>query len=258
MGLFDFLKKDKGENVEPVPEVLEESIEETVESAVADKPAVEVVEVETQVEPLLEEESKGSGWAAITATFEATYPGQKKPRHLGANSSRRSGGQQPLEAISVYDGGDYWHFVTYGLSDVYDESLKENPKTSSFGMEFTYKLKKQEDDVEKEVIIGTANLLQTLAGLTVNQGDIFKPYDYLYTGQTEGIDVHQKSQLTGFICVLDPDIKGVDTPNGRVEFIEFIGMTDAELKTLSDRESVRALYKKLPRPLTDYRRKSLV
>ena len=36
------------------------------------------------------------------------------------------GGNEPLNGISVYDAGDYYHFVTYGLSELYEkESIKD-------------------------------------------------------------------------------------------------------------------------------------
>lgn len=263
MGLFDFLKKTRAEM--PVPEAAERLVDKAAEgkSGIVDlsatkEPVVVEAEIEASAEPLSEAESKGKGWAAITAAFEATYPGQKTPRHLSTNQPRTAGGTEPIDAISVYDGGDYWHFVTYGLSDIYDEGFGDNPELSGYGMEFTYKLKKHDDDVEEEIIIGSANLIKALANLTVEHGEIFGPYEYLYTGQTVGIDTHQKSALTGFICVPDLDVQGADTPNGRVDFIEFVGMTDAELKSLTDSQSVQDLYNKMPRRLTDYYRQSLV
>ena len=49
----------------------------------------------------------------------------------------------------------------------------------------------------------------------------------------------------------------LETPNGRVEFIELIGMTDAELKTLGSHDSVAEIYARLGSDVTDYKRKSL-
>ena len=56
------------------------------------------------------------GWDAITAECERVYPGQTDPMHFGTLISWRLGGDSPLDGISVYDDGDNWHFVTYGLS----------------------------------------------------------------------------------------------------------------------------------------------
>ena len=50
----------------------------------------------------------------------------------------------------------------------------------------------------------------------------------------------------------------LDTEHGIVEFIELIGMTDAELKTLHSRDDVADIYKRLGSDVTDYNRSSLV
>lgn len=51
---------------------------------------------------------------------------------------------------------------------------------------------------------------------------------------------------------------GLDRPDGHVDFVLFIGMTDAELRTLADgRHDVRELYGKYDSDLTDYQRNSL-
>lgn len=51
---------------------------------------------------------------------------------------------------------------------------------------------------------------------------------------------------------------GLDTPDGHVDFVLFIGMTDAELRSLADGSyDVRELYGKYGSDLTDYRRNSL-
>ena len=72
------------------------------------------------------------------------------------------------------------------------------------------------------------------------------------------MDAKQKSNITGFITISDTSVNTIDTPNGRVEFLELIGMTDAELKTLSNKASVMDIYSKLGSDLTDYRRASIV
>lgn len=59
------------------------------------------------------------GWDAINAECDRIYPDQKDPKHYGTLIKWRFGGNAPLDGISIYDGGDYWHFVTYGLSELY-------------------------------------------------------------------------------------------------------------------------------------------
>lgn len=200
------------------------------------------------------------GWDAITEAFEKLYPGQDNPKHYGTLISWRFGGNDPLPGISIYDGGDYWHFVTYGLSEVYEKETN-NEEISGYGMEFTLKLKKGEfhnEEEEEEEIKGICGILQSIARITFTQGEIFHAYEYLYSGQTEGVDVKMKSNITGFITIPEPKCESIDTPNGKVEFIELIGVTDAELKSIMQKEiCVKELYGILGMDVTSYSRQSV-
>lgn len=195
------------------------------------------------------------GWDAITAAFEKLYPGQENPRHFGCLIPWRLGGPDPLQGVSVYDGGDCFHFVTYGLSDLYEKEGKD-PEYSGYGLEFTLKLRKEglgDELREQQNIVGIFN---ALARLTFEKGEQFFPDEYIYTGQTTGMDIGQKSKLTGFVTALD-EAGTIDTPNGKVDFVKLIGATDAELKAIIDKKlRVRELVEMIG-DVTDYTRESV-
>ncbi len=197
------------------------------------------------------------GWDAITAEFERIYPDQTNPKHYGTLLKWALGGKDPLDGISIYDGGDYWHFVTYGMTELYEKE-EGNDGISGFGYEMTFKLKKDNYADEEGELKCICGILQAIARITFNNSEIFHPFEFLYTGQTTGIDAYQKSNITGFICVPDTSVNTIDTPNGRVAFLTFIGMTDAELKTLDTVQSVKDIYARLGSDITDYNRESLV
>ena len=196
------------------------------------------------------------GWDAITAAFEKLYPGQENPIHFGCLIPWRLGGPNPLQGVSAYDGGEYFHFVTYGLTDLYEKE-GQDPEYSGYGCEFTLKLsKKGLEDVQAE-LGGVAGILQSLAKLTFEKGEQFYPNEYIYTGQTAGVDRAGTSRLTGFITVMD-EAGTIDTPNGKVDFVQLIGATDAELKAIIDKRlSVADLAEKIG-GVTDYTRDSVV
>lgn len=198
------------------------------------------------------------GWNAIKAAFTAVYPGQNDPRHYAAVIPWYLGGNDPLDGISIYDSGDCWHFVTFGLSELYEKET-DDPEYSGYGMEFTLRLAKSCcEDTERE-IQSVCGILQQIAKITFTSGELFRPYEYLYTGQKQGMDCRQLSQLTGFITVPDTKVAGITTPNGRVDFVEFIGATDAELIKLKDKKlTVEKLYEMLGSDITDYSRRSLI
>ena len=196
------------------------------------------------------------GWDAITEECERKYKGQN-PQHFGTLIKWNFGGNDPLDGISVYDGGDYFHFVTYGLSELYEKE-SENKDISGYGMEFTFKLKKDNYENEEDEIKCICNILQSIARLTFTKGEIFKPYEFLYTGQTQGIDAKMKSNITGFITIPDTVFNPIDTPNGKLIFVEFIGVTNDELLSVKDKNiDVKSLYEKIGSDVTSYNRQSV-
>jgi len=67
-------------------------------------------------------EDDAPGWMAIDAEIEKLYPGQE-PKHWAAVPHFAAGGKDPIDGISIYEaienGEKYYHFVTYGFSDLY-------------------------------------------------------------------------------------------------------------------------------------------
>lgn len=120
-----------------------------------------------------------SGWDAIDEEAKRIYPGQDNPKHYEPLIKWCFGGSDPLDGISVYDGGDYWHFVTYGLSELYDKE-SDDKEWSGYGMEFTFKIKKDSYADEEYEIKCICGLLQQIARLTFESGEIFNPFEYLY------------------------------------------------------------------------------
>lgn len=204
------------------------------------------------------DEINASGWDAITKLCDEVYPNQNNPKHYGTLISWQFGGNDPLKGISIYDGGDYWHFITYGLSELYEK--KSNIKNvSGYGMEFTFKLKKDNYENEENEIKCICGILQSIARITFTKGELFNTYEYLYTGQTEGIDCNRKSNITGFITVPDNKFHEINTPNGKVHFVEFIGVTDSELRAIQNKQiRVKELYEKIGNDVTNYNRDSVI
>ena len=217
------------------------------------------------------------GWEAITRVFEGIYPEQKAPLHFGTMISWMLGGPDPLDSISIYDGGEFWHFVTYGFSELYEKE-SENPEYSGYGFELTVKLKKSPEALKAasgnggnqgpgpgqyvpegdDEIRGMAGILQNLGRYVFENGAVFRPGEYIYTGQENGMDPQGTSKITGFITAAD-EAGSIDTPNGKVEFVQLIGATDRELKAVMDGDvSVTQLAQRLGGTVTDYLRDDVI
>lgn len=217
MGLFDFMKKNK--------EVSEKS-------------------------KIKEEEIHPVGWDSITAVFTELYPENSEPVHIGTNSPMYLGGKDALEGVSAYDDGEYWHFVSYGLTELYDKQSRIK-KVSGFGYEFTFKFKKGNYDNELLEIMNIAGILQSLAGVVRKGVRFFQPYDFIYTGQKSGMDSTQKSKIKSLILVPDSTAKSIDTPNGKVDFLCFVGINDEKVKQIQNKEkTVKEVYEEIGSDVT--------
>lgn len=82
-----------------------------------------------------------NGWDAIASELEKVYVGQTNPKHYGTLIKWIFGENDPLDEISVYDGGEYWHFITNGMTELYEKE-SENMEIRGYGYEMTFKLKK--------------------------------------------------------------------------------------------------------------------
>jgi len=190
----------------------------------------------------MSETRENHGWDAITNAFAKLYPTQESPLHFAPLIKWIFGGPSPLDGISIYDGGEFWHFVTYGFSELYEKENDDpdDKEYSGYGFELTLQLKKSpaaEDDmdVDYDEIRSMCGNLQTLARYVFQSGRGFEPYQFISTGQDRGMDLHQKSQITGFITV-PSELGEIDTPNGKVEFVQLVGATYSELKRIVDKE----------------------
>lgn len=143
------------------------------------------------------------------------------------------------------------------VSELYEKE-SDNKEISGYGMGFTLKLKKEKYEDEEAEIKCICKILQTIARITFTQGELFNAYEFIYTGQTQGIDTKMESNITGFITIPDRDFKTISTANGTVAFIEFIGATNEELLAVKEKEmDVKTLYDEIGSDITSYHRKSV-
>lgn len=193
------------------------------------------------------------GWDAITACFEKRYPGQKNPAHFGPYACLKAGDMGPLDGISVYNGDNYFHFVTYGLSELF-EKQNGNPERSGYGFELTVKLKKEGLENPAIEVRHMCSLLQMVAGVTTNGGHQFLPGQILPLSKQRGIDVNGKSHITGFMT-LEDELGTLATPFGKVQLIQLVGITAEETGKMMNKEmTIGQLLENIPGRMTDYKR----
>lgn len=203
-------------------------------------------------------EENAVGWGAIDQALQKIY-GEQEPHHYGTLISYMLGGNDPLDGISVYiakEPIEHWHYVTYGFSELYEKE-SEDPEYSGFGFELTLRLAKAEDETEPPA--WALNLLQNLARYVFNSGNVFRNGDYMDVNGPICLD--SDTALTALAFTYDVELSSIDTPNGKVEFIQVVGITADELEAMQIWNTIgvlKACSDLMPHYVTDLARQSFL
>lgn len=165
------------------------------------------------------------GWEAIAQALSTLYKG-RKPRQYDNPNPWRLGGEDPLDAISVWQRAEpvpHWHYVTSGLSELYEKKTG-NPAISGFGFELTLRVAAQPHASEPP--LWPMHLLQSLARYVFRSGNGFHEGHRMSTNGP--ISLGPPTSLCALGFAFDPELPAIDTPNGRVIFLQVIGLTDDE------------------------------
>jgi hypothetical protein len=161
------------------------------------------------------------GWAAIEKAFERLYPGQK-PRHWTHDGVMRmhdlkNPPENPFDGVNIYDGGSFWHYVSLGMSDLYERVSKD--AWSGFGYEFTFRLGKEADQ-DQEPPLWPINLMGSLARAAFTGSN----FAHGHTVKIGPIDGRAETKLTALLLVTDPGFGPQETPTGRMGFLQLVGV----------------------------------
>jgi hypothetical protein len=201
--------------------------------------------------------SETPGWNAIEAHLKSVYPGQE-PKHWGTVMRYAEGGPDPLDGISAYRVADppHWHWIGFGMSELGKKQSK-NKAVSGWGFEFSLRLQRparQATPPEWPIVF-----LQKLARYVYNTSNPFEHEHYIAMGGP--IAPGEDTELTALLFATDLVLKRIDTPNGRVEFLTAIGITDADREYAASEgpeKLLRLLLAANPLGVTDLRRGSVV
>ncbi|WP_019534564.1 suppressor of fused domain protein [Paenibacillus ginsengihumi] len=206
----------------------------------------------------MSEEASSTGWDAIEEAMAKLY-GAQEPKHYGTLVPYMLGGNDPLDGISAYKAEQpypHWHFVTFGFSELYDKE-SDNAEQSGYGFELTFRLAREEE--EEEPPAWALNLLQNMGRYVFKSGNVFHSGDYLDANGP--ICLGSDTKLTALAFIDDPELPETDTPNGKVQFLQMIGITGCELEammTWNTRGLLKACEAHMPRYITDLSRDSFL
>jgi hypothetical protein len=176
------------------------------------------------------EADNSPGWDAIDAALQPIY-GDRKPYHFGTIISYALGGPDPIHGISAYRNSEpspHWHFVTYGFSELWTKE-SSNSEVSGFGFELTFRPVCKPK--EKAPPNWALNFLQNLGRYVFETGNAF---GVGHTLPLNGpIEAGSSTLIHAASFAHDPQLPPIATPNGRVEFLQVIGLTMDELEAIS-------------------------
>ena len=198
-----------------------------------------------------------AGWDALDAACDALYP-ETKPQHWGTLLRWSLGGDDPLDGVSAYaaDNPPHWHFVTYGMSELYEKESKSKDY-SGWGFEFTFRLARKAN--AKKVPLWAVAFLQNLGRYVCESGNPFGVNHHIDCNGP--IAAESKSLLNAVAFVEDPQLGTIDTPNGKVAFLQVVGLTADELAAMMEWNTagfLKIMAETNPRLVTELKRKSIL
>lgn len=202
------------------------------------------------------------GWQAIDAALASTYP-DTEPRHFAPLVRYRLGGRDPLDGISAYPRTDpvpHWHFVSYGLSELYAKE-SDDVDRSGWGFELTFRLARSAaEPADAEPPRWALSFLQNLARYVYDSHNWFEPGHHIDLNGPIAAD-RDDTEVRAAAFTLDPELGEADTPHGRLEFLQVVGLTSDEYEAAlrwSTAALLDVLAGKLPLLVTDINRASLL
>lgn len=185
------------------------------------------------------DEPESTGWDAIDQVLERVY-GEVEPFQWGAAPPDAPPGSDPLHAVSAFRSTrsqPHWHFITYGFSELWAKE-SDDPALSGFGFELTFRLAIKDQSAGKKRSKADSNeppdwvddFLRNLARYVFKTGNVFGPGDSMPLNGPIVTGVSTSITAVGFLP--DPELAAIDTPNGRVEFLQVVGLTEDELEAV--------------------------
>jgi hypothetical protein len=165
-----------------------------------------------------------AGGAFIEALFADLYPGQI-PKHaapLVAPQHDFRLGRASVEGTHVYDAGQAWHYVTLGLTDLYDQS-DASVGPNGIRCELSMRIAKR---ASTEPPLWPVAFLGKIAA-HVSQGSVLARAVSFRTGPIAGAP--PDAGLEGAVALVDPAIEPRSGPFGKVGVILLVGLTGREL-----------------------------
>ncbi|WP_336923188.1 suppressor of fused domain protein [Aquipuribacter sp. SD81] len=172
------------------------------------------------------------GWDAIGEALRAQ--GLHDPVHLSTGHLPDQDGAYALDAYRTRDG---YLLMTLGLSELFGK-VSDDPDVSGWGLELTMRVPRDGDEPPQRAL----KLLLKLSEYIYGQGRPLLPGHRMSPGGP--ITGSDDTRLTALAFAQDPVMGPLRTPNGTVDFVTVVGITEDELERMK-RSSTEAVLTEL-------------
>jgi hypothetical protein len=177
----------------------------------------------------LREPDPGSpGWEAIDQAVRRIY-GTQEETHVGYPPGVAFG--RGLQGCSAFWAGDHWHYVSYGLTELFEKEEGSDPEVSGWGYELTIRA----PGPATEAPTWPFALLEPLARHTRIEAHPFLVDDRLdFDGpitdtEKKGRATAHDTRLVALAFTRDATLLPIASVNGSVDFRQVVGITADEL-----------------------------
>lgn len=176
------------------------------------------------------------GWLAIDKALDNLYPNQE-PKHYGTIVKYMLGGKEPLDGLSIYESekqSDHFHIVSYGFSGLYYDEECAGQEYSNWGFELTIRIKRNNNEVASDQV-WALNLMQNLAKYVFGESRLLDEYQTI--NAKTSIRMDYESEISALTFINDPELGVIETPHGKVQFLQIVGLTTKEYQDLKQNDN---------------------
>lgn len=157
----------------------------------------------------------------------AALYGELQPQHVGYQPPAAF--SDNLQGCSAYAARGHWHYITYGLSELYVATPEDDPAISGWGFELTIRVPRAD---QPEAPAWPFTMLNEMAKHVNRNAVVLDAGHRIDLGRpVTGFPVlpdAPETDLTVFAVTIDPELGTIATTNGRVTFLQLVGITQVE------------------------------
>lgn len=198
----------------------------------------------------------GAGRQVIEDAVRRLAPGVE-PMVVSPPVPSLLGGTDPLDAVLITTRQEpvpHWHYVGLGLTEL-DEKTWPDPEWSGWGFEMTFRLVGRGAEPPRWPVW----FLQRMAKYVLRTGEGFAPGSLV--DLQAPLTQTTPTALRALLFVRDPELGTIETPMGRLQFLQAVGVHAAEYRRLLEPGGIPAFLEaaaaRWPLLITDLRRDAL-